>query len=826
MAQVLWNLDIDVYNPQVIPLPVARKIARYLDIKDVLLFSRTLRNCYKAANDPELWIRKLRAMNAWDKAPVATKEQLLKKKFAELSNPLTCLDAVYRVPKIAKFQVLKIRDCLEPFYADLRNNVPYERLKIFKLYETPQEQAKILKFLLQYNAIDSDDTTRDAVRDKLTDLIEIFENALLRELEIHFDIQDYEKSRSFVNILIDLGNDQTLLDFFIQKMCFDNDSIKFVNPELFSVAEFFVQRTAPAEGSKDSEDEESEEQEEDQADSEHSAEKEDSNSSQYSLSITRFEEFSIELATAFNRLAHVVDLVFPQSVPMMYNISEELITNQLQESVLMLAAAAKERSLYAEMMPLLYNKIAREFVDRLEPCKNVGETYLTIVRELVDSSFESFALEFMNEEKLSSRLLCSLKIREWKVSLERKEQETSQNILQHVRAEAKSDFLSTFKKVFSVSSSNKVEEKPTESFSEVQAKAQILAANIKLLNEVFSPQLALSVLNDAKQTLARLSTFKDFTVSAVRTDVLSTMQEVFMNVLDELAAHHLKPGFERALKYLRDYNPREIDDLIEGTKKGSAIGPLVIFFEQINMADMIVQMLDIFYKEEMIVGRVVRHENSVLNPSLQSKKNLEGMVDKYVADGLNIGMDVLFKELDSLFLSTLKESDYNPGPLQLGHDGPSAAAKRAVAILEDNIDLLVDSAEKSIVDVFQQEVAERFFQTSVKVLKRSTVSVDGAVTLISDLNLYYQFMLDHIKSNKRMIYPLFQALKKVGSLYLISGDDAKSIGQLVSDLLKFNGIFSQEEIYEFVQRRLDWMQIRKHVEKVMYGLSINDCVIV
>lgn len=825
MAQVLWNLDIDVYNPQVIPLPVAKKIARFLDINDVLLFSRTLRNCYKAANDPELWIRKLRAMNAWDRAPVATKEQLLKKQFLELSNPLICLDSVYKVPKIAKFQVLKIRDCLEPFYADLRNNVPYDRLKIFKLYETPQEQAKILRSLLQYNAMDSDDITRDAVRDKLTDLIEIFENALLRELEIHFDIQDYEKSRAFVNILIDLGNDQTLLDFFIQKMCFDNDSIKFVNPELFSVAEFFVKRAPFTGGSKgDGDDEEDEEPDDNNSEN---TQPEESNPLQYSLSVARFEEFSVELATAFNRLANVVDLVFPQSVPMMYNISEELITNQLQESVLILAAAAKERSLYAEMMPLLYNKIAREFVNRLEPCKNVGETYLTIVRELVDSSFESFALEFMNEEKLSSRLLCSLKIREWKVSLEKKEQETSQSILQHVRAEAKSDFLTTFKKVFSVSSSNnKEEEIPAESFSEVQAKARILAANIKLLNEVFSPQLALTVLNDAKQTLSRLSTFKDFTVSAVRTDVLSTMQEIFMNVLDELAAHHLKPGFERALKYLRDYNPREIDDLIDGTKKGSAIGPLVIFFEQINMADMIVQMLDIFYKEEMIVGRVVRHENSVLNPSLQSKKNLEGMVDKYVADGLNIGMDVLFKELDSLFLSTLKESDYNPGPLQLGHDGPSAAAKRAVAILEDNIDLLVDSAEKSIVDVFQQEVAERFFQTSVKVLKRSTVSVDGAVTLISDLNLYYQFVLDHIKGNKRMIYPLFQALKKVGSLYLISGDDAKSIGQLVSDLLKFNGIFSQEEIYEFVQRRLDWMQIRKHVEKVMYGLSINDCVII
>ena len=68
--------------------------------------------------------------------------------------------------------------------------------------------------------------------------------------------------------------------------------------------------------------------------------------------------------------------------------------------------------------------------------------------------------------------------------------------------------------------------------------------------------------------------------------------------------------------------------------------------------------------------------------------------------------------------------------------------------------------------------------------------------------------------------PLYQALIKIGNIYLISGDDSKSIGKLVSDLSKFNGIFSQEEIYEFVQRRQDWPIIKNMLKKLCMGLDL------
>ncbi|QEL61563.1 hypothetical protein CJJ09_003710 [Candidozyma auris] len=156
-------------------------------------------------------------------------------------------------------------------------------------------------------------------------------------------------------------------------------------------------------------------------------------------------------------------------------------------------------------------------------------------------------------------------------------------------------------------------------YSKVQAQAKILAENIKSLRSVFSPELSLNVLNDTKTSLARLSSFDDYTVSALRFDTYAAMQEEFINVVDGISNNHLREGFDKALKYLKDYNPRDVS-IVDNDKK-TAIEPLVIFFEAINMADVIVQMIDIFYKEEIMQRKLSKHENSVLNPSLQSKNS-------------------------------------------------------------------------------------------------------------------------------------------------------------------------------------------------------------
>lgn len=781
MAQVIWNSDIDVYKKDVIPVNIARTIAGYLPIQDLLSFSLVSKNTNLAVNDPKLWISRLKGMDVWNTAISLSKEDIKKNIQGDyLNSPLTCMDYVYKSSKNAKYQVLKIYKCLQGYYNDLLINKNYNRLKIFKHFHTPEDQSKILKNLLKYNKIDYIDGSRLIVYEKIVELFEIFENALLRELEIHFDMEDYERTQNFVNILIGLNNQQTLIDFFLQKSIFDE------NKEIFNLEKFNGEKYF-----KDG-----------------------------SINVDVLDRLIIDISDVFNEQSHIIDLIFPETVPIMYKVCEELISNQLSELLMLLIESSKKYGLYFQTVPLVYEKLTVEFVEHLNDSKNLGVSYRQLVIELLDMLYESFAAEYMREEISSFKSETKNKLANWKETISKREAETSQKILESVKSETKNDFLTSFKNVFAIS---KKDDDHESKYSEIQAKAKILSENIKSMNKIFSPELIVETLNDVKNSNHRLLKFKQFSISSLRDDIFQSIQFLFIDVLELIGSDHLNPGFEKALTYLQTYNPNSPTFVNIDSNTGENLDePLVLFFDLINMADIIIQMIDIFYKEE--IRLVIKNENSILNPSLQNKKKLEALVDKYVADGLNIGIEILVYKIENIYKVNLKETDFNPDSTQVNF-GTTEAARKAVLELEKNMNLLVDSADKSIVDVFQQEIAERFFQVIVKMLKTQTISTTGATNLISDLNLYFDFISENVKSNKRLVIPLYQALKKIGNIYLISGDDYKAIGKLVSDLSKFNGIFNQEEIYEFVQRRLDWLVIKRHVEKVMYGFGFGDCLI-
>ena len=797
MAQVIWNSDIDVYDPNVIPILVATGIAKYLPIPDLISFSMVSRNTFKTANNPNLWVSKLKQMGVWDNTKGNKGLENTRGIGKEtLRNPLTVLDNICPSPKVAKYQVLCVYRSLNSFYIDLLSNKAYNELKIFQHYQTPEQQARILKNLLKYNQIDYNDSTKDFARDKIISLLEIFENALLRELEIYFDVQDYLECNKFVKILVYLGNDQTLIDFFLQKTLFDNESSRIYVTEFDSEIYF--------------------------------AEVRDPETDEIKFELKR-EQFSLlisALTDMLNREYEMIDLIFPPEVPIMLKVYEEFFSNQLVQIILALNEKGREKSLYSSIVPFFYKSLTQDFLKNLRFGRNIGPNSHKLVLELINMIYEPYAAEYIQEEIQTCKEISNEKIELWKNRISKREVETTQNILKHVKLDTKKDFLSSFKKVFTINSTSEKEDadKEEKTFTEVQAKAQILFENIRSLDKILSLELVMEIVNLAKLSFNRLLIFREYTIVSLRSEVFAGAQEIFMNLIDVIGGQHITPGFEKALAYLRDYNPKEINITSDSA---SFIEPLVIYCELINVADMMIQMVDIFYKEELCGKQIVRKENSILNPSSQSKKKFEALVDSFVADGLNAGIDVLMNEIENIYANFLKPSSYNPSEENLIIlSSPTEAATRAVNVLESNINLLVGCTDRMIVEVFQQEIAERFFQLLLKRLKKCTVSVTGAVTLISDLNLYYNFIINNIKTNKKAVIPLFQALKNVGSIYLIATNDSKAIGKLVNDLSKFNGIFGQEEIYELVQRRADWMIIRKDVEKVMYGLSLVDCTIV
>jgi recyclin-1 len=92
----------------------------------------------------------------------------------------------------------------------------------------------------------------------------------------------------------------------------------------------------------------------------------------------------------------------------------------------------------------------------------------------------------------------------------------------------------------------------------------------------------------------------------------------------------------------------------------------------------------------------------------------------------------------------------------------------------------------------------------------------------SDFNLYHQYASSLRQIN---IMSYYAALKEVGHLFIIEEGQGKAVASVVSDVIRFEGIFRPEEIYEFVQRRSDWLKIKRDVEKAIFGLGREDCLV-
>ena len=130
--------------------------------------------------------------------------------------------------------------------------------------------------------------------------------------------------------------------------------------------------------------------------------------------------------------------------------------------------------------------------------------------------------------------------------------------------------------------------------------------------------------------------------------------------------------------------------------------------------------------------------------------------------------------------------------------------------------MLVGSADKNMLDVFNQEVGLRLFTAISKHIKRQRISIDGAIKLISDTNHYFAYVAT--LRNKELLQYM-KALREVSQIFLIDGKHAKEIAAIVADGDRYSGIFRAEEVLEFAERRADWYLIKGNVEKAMYGIG-------
>lgn len=82
---------------------------------------------------------------------------------------------------------------------------------------------------------------------------------------------------------------------------------------------------------------------------------------------------------------------------------------------------------------------------------------------------------------------------------------------------------------------------------------------------------------------------------------------------------------------------------------------------------------------------------------------------------------------------------------------------------------------------------------------------------------HYLTYIQTLKNPDLLTY--FVALCELSQIYLVDPSHAKELAAIIADGDRFHGIFRAEEVYEFAERRADWYQVRRSVERAMYGIG-------
>ncbi|KAF9357427.1 F-box protein: endocytic membrane traffic, recycling ReCYcling 1 [Mortierella sp. NVP85] len=316
------------------------------------------------------------------------------------------------------------------------------------------------------------------------------------------------------------------------------------------------------------------------------------------------------------------------------------------------------------------------------------------------------------------------------------------------------------------------------------------------MNSLLSVELALTLIHLDKDALLRLGAFAGLG-GVLGGRVQKTIESVFIALLKSLGQSHIKVGFEAAIQQLSRYRPV--------TTHGSGVTPLMDFFELVHVADLILQMVQMYYAEEMC-----KHIDKMdfLNEANKEKKAFERMIDDGVAAGLDKSIEVLIGQVEYILATMQLPTDYNPDENTDIELQATRACREAITCLTTHTKMLVGCTDKHTLDVFFQELGLRLFNCLTKHLRSNIVSAQGGFVLICDLNRYYDFI---VTLKQPMLTPNFLALKELGNIFIIQSP--ADLKQLIHDMQRFGGILRVEDVFEFAEMRSDWKTIQRIVER-------------
>lgn len=830
---------------------IVTNIASYLSTVDYLSFQQVNKRVYaiiNGKNDSKYWSLKLTRMGL-QQVHSNEEEEITLLDENDDQNSLRIFE-LYKsfTAQNSKNIFVKFYRCYNSYARKLYNN------NLANFFPTsysndPLKQTKILNFIKKYNFSNKNDIeTFTRIETNFNILREIFINSVLKESELNYQSNNLAAVARFMKILLISNEESNAIEFFKSKADLPPSlTVLPSNDELFWAEQ-------PRE--------------------------EDSGGSTVIFNSKNLDTFLNQLRDFLNEKIKLADILFKDEFPVILQFIESFIQDILLDilnNILLsysefLKENGKDSKANYECVPELYFTFIKKFDTELNDSVNAGANFRKVVRDLLNLYLEPFVVNYMNQTTRVFESLINSQLANYDTQVQDKQREQNAKIYNTLKDQTdassasnnelpndlsiitetsktvpeadskpstihqsvhstdisndKLDFLSSFTKIFKFSNN---ENQRLKQQLQLAYNLNLISNNLQNIKSLISLDLCYKILQETSEKTDQI--YKFHTIESLLPLIKLRCQEIFKILITQLNKNHVRPAFEKAILLLQKYNPNEIEQIeIKFNSLSPAntqVEPLVQFTELINIGDIILQMISIFYKNELIPKKIIDKNKDFLNDVIQLKKNFETSIDDFVAEGLNIGINKLMDEISFVFKTLQLPDDYNPPPPSRNSPirdiKPTKCAIRVVELLSNHCFLLTGATDKGTIDVYQQEIGERFFNEIVKHLKKCFISTEGAIWLICDLNYFYDFIANKLK--QKNVVPYFVGLKSIGQLYIISGKDSKELGKLISDLGKFNGIFTQEEIYEFVQRRSDWVRVRKDVEKVMYGLGIRDCCI-
>ncbi|KAJ5724558.1 hypothetical protein N7493_006286 [Penicillium malachiteum] len=732
----------------------------------------------------------------------------------EASDPdLVVLKQASSIRGEARQEYGKIHAALSPLYDDITKSGPSTENLVFTKYKDPQFQAQMLSQLQAFS--NSDMTTGWEWRvHRLESAISMFETAALNEFRQGYETDDIDElMRKYAHILYSLNGGQSALELFIH-----HNHLMTRKSELGTLADCIDGVTGR-------------------------------------IKVQHTQAFFTRFSVAYNEEVTIMNRAFPSelevALPFMEKIGQDVLFPFLTAIFDELHRTNKESYLTAVSVTFIQ---CMNLSETLLPIRDSGSNFDQYLDTVVTKLYEPHIELYLAEELDFFRRTSEVTIDDWDRQLSEQAASTESFLMSNVNRQAdKRDFLTSFKKVimmpvnifpsFSGTKTNEdaksdsdtngtstpknlhrfstiaspaplpMEEAPK---TELAAKALIMKSKMEGIRSLFSIEIALSLVHSAKSSLERAAQFVRLGGEYGKA-AKQQCEAIFVALLGILGHRHVIIGFNKAVDHLSNYRPREQDE-----RDQSGVEPLVTFLELVNVGDLILQMVDVFYEQELISTHLT-DRSDFLDPAVKEKKKFEQLLDEQVAAGLNKGIDVLMEEVDYILATRQLATDFNPeissDPHRQTMDvGLSEAAAAVVDVVSSHTQMLVGSTDKSTLDVFNQEVGLRLFTALCKHLKRQRISVEGSLKLISDMNHYFKFV-QTLKNNELLLY--FKAFRELAQIYLIDPSDAKELATLIADADRFQGIWRVEEVYEFAERRADWYQVKRDVERAMYGIGCS-----